>query len=88
MPNSLNDPQEWASASTGAGPTVPRGCSIPGAHVIAELRRHVTNKTDEALNERFGISYNTWKKLIAGNAVGTSLLIRLERRLGLEAIND
>jgi hypothetical protein len=46
----------------------------------------VTHRTDEALNARFGISYNTWRKLIAGQPVRASLLSRLEARIeSLEA---
>ncbi|MET0364841.1 MAG: hypothetical protein ABW169_09305 [Sphingobium sp.] len=52
--------------------------------MIARLRQTVTIRTDRGLNDRFGISYNTWKKLMAGHPVRTSLLLRLERRLGLE----
>ncbi|MET0362011.1 MAG: hypothetical protein ABW048_09710 [Sphingobium sp.] len=46
----------------------------------------VTLRTDAALTERFGISYNTWRKLIAGQAVRASVLSRLEARMeSLEA---
>jgi hypothetical protein len=45
------------------------------------MQAMVTYRTDEALNDRFGISYNTWRKLIAGQPVRASLLNRLEARL-------
>lgn len=46
----------------------------------------VTHRTDEAIGRRFGISYNTWRKLIEGRPVRASLLMRLEARLAsLEA---
>jgi hypothetical protein len=61
----------------------PRGCSFVPQRVIAKLCENVGHKTPEALNERFGISYNTWRKLIAGQPVRTSVLMRLEQRLGL-----
>ncbi|MET0240005.1 MAG: hypothetical protein ABW184_08915 [Sphingobium sp.] len=49
----------------------------------------VTYRTDAALNARFGISYNTWRKLIAGQPVRASLLSRLESRLAsLEAQSE
>ena len=41
----------------------------------------VTYRTDAALGARFGISYNTWRKLIAGQPIRASLLSRLETRI-------
>jgi hypothetical protein len=41
----------------------------------------VTYRTDAALGARFGISYNTWRKLIAGQPIRASLLSRLESRI-------
>ena len=38
-------------------------------------------RTDEALMERFGISYNTLRKIEAGSPVRHSLAVRLENRL-------
>lgn len=66
----------------GAAP--PKGFSIAGECTVAKLLEKVGAKTDEDLNDRFGISYNTWRKLIAGKPVRLALLSRLERRLGLD----
>ena len=63
-----------------------KGFSVAGEPVIAKLLENVGNKTDEDLNDRFGISYNTWRKLMAGQPVRESLLSRLEHRLGLERV--
>lgn len=37
--------------------------------------------TDESLNAVFGISYNTWRKIIRGEAIRSSLADRIERRM-------
>lgn len=62
----------------------PKGFSVAGDRMIAKLLENVGAKTDEDLNDRFGISYNTWRKLMAGKPVRLALLSRLERRLGLD----
>jgi hypothetical protein len=51
------------------------------ADTVARMERLVSGKTDEALNARFGISYNTWRKLTAGQPVRASLADRLMARL-------
>ncbi|CAN5190625.1 hypothetical protein BH10PSE12_BH10PSE12_33760 [soil metagenome] len=54
--------------------------------VIALMQILATGRTDEALNDRFGISYNTWRKLLAGRPIRTSLANRLKIRIAaLEA---
>ncbi len=71
--------------------TMPRGkgCREVDPRLVDRMRAMVTYRTDEALNARFGISYNTWRKLIAGQPVRASLLNRLEARLDtLEALGD
>lgn len=53
---------------------------------VARMRRHLDGRTDAALNARFGISYNTWRKLDAGEPVRASVATRLASRLSsLEA---
>jgi hypothetical protein len=49
--------------------------------VVAYMRSTVRCQTDEVLNEQFGVSYNTWRKIIAGLPVRTSLANRLENRI-------
>lgn len=64
----------------------PKGCRDVDPGFVDRLRAMVTLRTDAALTERFGISYNTWRKLIAGQAVRASVLSRLEARMeSLEA---
>lgn len=36
---------------------------------VERMQSLVAGKTDEALNERSGISYNTWRKLTTGEPV-------------------
>jgi len=56
--------------------------------MILQMQRLVTGRTDEALNARFGISYNTWRKLLAGQPIRPSLADRLKGRIAaLEAGN-
>ena len=44
------------------------------------MQRLATGRTDEKLNERFGISYNSWRKIMAGQPVRISLAKRLAAR--------
>ncbi|MBT2186802.1 hypothetical protein KK488_07540 [Sphingobium sp. H33] len=50
---------------------------------IARMHRHIGGRTDEALNSCFGISYNTWRKLAAGQPVRASVASRLIVRLSM-----
>lgn len=61
----------------------PKGCQEVDRRLVARVEAMVTHRTDEALNARLGISYNTWRKLIAGHPVRTSLLTRLEAKLNM-----
>jgi hypothetical protein len=49
--------------------------------LVKVMERLLTGQTDESLNDRFGISYNTWRKLKAGQPVRKSLAARLQSRL-------
>lgn len=51
----------------------------PGA--VARIQHHLDGRTDEKLNARFGISYNTWRKIAAGEGVRASVADRLMARL-------
>lgn len=44
-------------------------------------------RTDEALQERFGISYNTLRKIEAGNPIRRSVALRLVERFADEVTN-
>ena len=48
---------------------------------VALMQRHLDGRTDETLNARFGISYNTWRKIAAGQGVRPSVADRLLARL-------
>lgn len=48
---------------------------------VALMWRHLDGRTDETLNARFGISYNTWRKIAAGQGVRPSVADRLLTRL-------
>lgn len=61
----------------------PKGCTTVDPMLVERVQAMVTHRTDAALTERFGISYNTWRKLIGGHPVRASLLTRLEARLAM-----
>ena len=64
---------------------MPQSSNSNGVHLEAEMilqmQRLATGLTDEALNARFGISYNTWRKLLAGQPIRPSLADRLKGRI-------
>ena len=60
---------------------VTKGCRPVDPALIARLEAIVHRRTDPALTAQFGISYNTWRKMIAGQPVRVSLLARLQARL-------
>jgi hypothetical protein len=45
---------------------------------------HCPGRTDEALRDRFGISYNTLRKIEAGAPLRNSVVARLKERIGSE----
>jgi len=49
--------------------------------MVRQMQALATGRTDEALNARFGISYNTWRKLLAGQPIRPSLAHRLRMRV-------
>jgi hypothetical protein len=49
--------------------------------IVAHMRAHCPGRTDEKLQERFGISYNTWRRIDAGLPVRVSLAERVLHRL-------
>jgi homoserine acetyltransferase len=68
---------------------ITKGCRNVDPMLVNRMQAMVTYRTDAALNARFGISYNTWRKLIAGEPVRASLISRLEARIDrLEAQSD
>lgn len=62
---------------------------INGCKRLKKISPHTVNLmqsedfvlTDESLNDVFGISYNTWRKIMRGDPVRSSLADRLERRV-------
>lgn len=49
--------------------------------MVARMQCHVGIRTGDALNASLGISYNTWRKLAAGEPVRASVADRLLARL-------
>ncbi|WP_156348363.1 hypothetical protein [Sphingomonas sp. Leaf34] len=51
------------------------------AHIVSQMLADMRDETGSALMMRYGISYNTWRKLRVGDPVRDSLAERLERRV-------
>ena len=56
---------------------------IPVA-IVDHMRRTCPARTDEALQDRFGISYNTWCRIDAERPIRRSLAQRIIARVGTE----
>jgi hypothetical protein len=61
--------------------TLPKGCTFPKASLVKTLEALAPIRTDKALSEHLGISYNTWRKMMTGQPVRRSVLERLELRV-------
>lgn len=59
-------------------------CTLP-YEIIAHIIAHCPGRTDEALQPRFGISYNTWRKIAAGEPIRATVAARLIERIKAEA---
>ena len=70
------------------GVAAPKGQTFLDPEIIGTMKRLVTGQTDEALNDRFGISYNAWRKLVAGRSVRHSLAQRLTERITVIAASS
>lgn len=65
-----------------AGPTrCAQGMRTVPAELVAVVREGVAARTGAALMTSYGISYNTWRKIAAGDPIRRSVADRLERRL-------
>jgi hypothetical protein len=53
---------------------------VEGA-VVTRMLADLPGETDRVLMDRFGISYNTWRKVRAGEPVRSSVADRLEQRV-------
>lgn len=62
-------------------PPQSKGCRPVDPLLVDRLQAMVDRRTDAALTEQFGISYNTWRKLIAGEPIRASVLTRLQARI-------
>jgi len=61
-------------------------CHLP-EDIVAHLSRHCPGRTDEALQPRFGISYNTLRQIERGSAVRNSVAQRLIDRIRAERLD-
>jgi hypothetical protein len=51
------------------------------AGIVARMLATLDGQTDETLMPQFGISYNTWRKVRAGEPIRRSVADRLEQRV-------
>ncbi len=58
-------------------------CRKLDSAVTEVMLKTVTARTDEALNAQFGISYNTWRKIVASKPIRRTVAQRLEQRIRL-----
>jgi hypothetical protein len=58
-----------------------RGQAVLEAQVVERMKTLVASRTRASLNERFGISYNTWRKVMDGLPLRSSLAARLRERV-------
>jgi len=49
--------------------------------VVDHMMAGLTGQTSDVLMLQFGISYNTWRKIRAGDPIRSSVAERLERRM-------
>ena len=52
--------------------------------VVSHLLDNCPGRTDQALQPRFGISYNTWRKIAAGQPIRATVAERLIDRVRFE----
>jgi hypothetical protein len=52
--------------------------------IVAHMRENCPARTDAALQPRFGISYNTWRRIEQGAALRRSLAQRILDRVQAE----
>ncbi|WP_420143011.1 hypothetical protein [Sphingobium sp.] len=50
-------------------------------HVVDHMLAGMLGQTSDVLMMQFGISYNTWRKIRAGDPIRDSVARRLERRV-------
>lgn len=55
--------------------------------IIRHVLTHCPKRTDAALQDRFGISYNTLRKIESGEPIRASVAQRLKARLADEISN-
>jgi len=58
-----------------------KGCSLPTPDLVVRMQPFRPSLTDKAMVARFGISYATYRKLLEGRPIRSSLISRLEVRV-------
>lgn len=61
--------------------------SLP-PEIVTHMIENCPGRTDETLQSRFGISYNTWRQIERGASLRRSLAERLISRVTAEFLSD
>ncbi|MCU6455107.1 hypothetical protein LPN01_13565 [Sphingomonas sp. A2-49] len=59
----------------------PEPLKVVPRDIVEAMRVGLAGQTNAALMPRYGISYNTWRKVQVGEAIRRSVAERLEQRL-------
>lgn len=59
----------------------PEPLKVVPRDIVEAMRVDLSEQTNSALMPRYGISYNTWRKVQVGDAIRRSVAERLEQRL-------
>lgn len=62
-------------------PAAPEPLKVVPHHIVEAIRIGLAGQTHAVLMPRYGISYNTWRKVQVGDAIRRSVAERLEQRL-------
>lgn len=60
---------------------IPEPLKVVPRDIVESMRIGLAGQTNAALMPRYGISYNTWRKVQVGDAIRRSVAERLEQRL-------
>lgn len=61
--------------------TTPEPMKVVPSDIVETMRAGLAGQTTAMLMPRYGISYNTWRKVQVGDAIRRSVAERLEQRL-------
>ncbi|NKI99277.1 hypothetical protein [Novosphingobium sp. SG707] len=60
---------------------LPKHQRVVPLDLVERMAQHLNRQSRDELMDRYGISYNTWRKLRAGDPICASVAERLEQRV-------